>query len=178
MDNGKQFGFKVPDKAYLASEKRGGILNKKGRFTMKKPGQPFTDEEIRILASNPNTLRVTAHTISLTLAAKRRILDLIDTGLSRREILEELDYDSNMLGEHRYQSMVRYIAKEAETPRGLHEGYCRSSGTFRDNDEIRDLDYTPASFTKLKNEVIYLREEVEFLKKISQQVISGKRGKS
>ena len=33
------------------------------------------------------------------------------------------------------------------------------------------------SYARLKNEVVYLRAEVEFLKKISQQAISGKRGK-
>ena len=42
---------------------------------------------------------------------------------------------------------------------------------------LEELDYNPASYRKLKNEVIYLRKEVEFLKKISQQVLSGKRGK-
>ena len=43
--------------------------------------------------------------------------------------------------------------------------------------QIAELEENAESYAKLKNEVIYLREEVEFLKKISQQVISGKRGK-
>ena len=42
---------------------------------------------------------------------------------------------------------------------------------------VTPLQENPASYSKLKTEVIYLREEVEFLKKISQKVISGKRGK-
>ena len=46
-----------------------------------------------------------------------------------------------------------------------------------DDETIEKLECNPASYEKLKNEVIYLRKEVEFLKKISQQVISGKRGK-
>ena len=44
-------------------------------------------------------------------------------------------------------------------------------------EEVEELECDPASYAKLKNEVVYLRQEVEFLKKISQQVISGKRGK-
>ncbi len=44
-------------------------------------------------------------------------------------------------------------------------------------EEINALDTDEASVIKLKNEVVYLRAEVEFLKKISQQAISGKRGK-
>ncbi|MBR6860094.1 MAG: hypothetical protein IKM73_02050 [Acidaminococcaceae bacterium] len=149
----------------------------KGLLSMKKPYTPFSDEEIRILEANPNTLRVTPHTLSLTLSAKHRIWELVDTGLSRRQIMEELGYDSQMLGEHRFQSIVRSVIKEANSPLGLHEGYFRNIGKITDNEEIRQLDHTPASYIKLKNEVIYLREEVEFLKKISQQVISGKRGK-
>ena len=42
--------------------------------------------------------------------------------------------------------------------------------------QIAKLEENAESYAKLKNEVIYLREEVE-LKKVSQQVISGKRGK-
>lgn len=144
---------------------------------MKRKDPLFTEEEMRILESNPHTLRVTPHTLVLTLVAKQRIVELNKNGLTRRQIVEELGYDGKMLGEHRYQCMVRTALKQAESPRGLREGYYRSGGTITDNEEIRQLDYTPASFTKLKNEVVYLREEVEFLKKISQQVISGKRGK-
>ena len=44
-------------------------------------------------------------------------------------------------------------------------------------EEIEQLECNTGSYAKMKNEVIYLRKEVEFLKKISQQVISGKRGK-
>ena len=43
-------------------------------------------------------------------------------------------------------------------------------------EEIEQLDASAESYAKLKNEVIYLREEVKLLKKLSQKVILGKRG--
>ncbi len=45
-------------------------------------------------------------------------------------------------------------------------------------EEIEQLDASAESYARLKNEVIYLREEVKLLKKLSQQVILGKRGES
>ena len=35
------------------------------------------------------------------------MLDLEGTGLTRRQIVQELGYDPDMLGEYRYQCMVR-----------------------------------------------------------------------
>ena len=75
------------------------------------------------------------------------------------------------------KNMVRNVRREAESKNGLHEGYLRTAGTRMSEEEIEQLECNPVSYAKLKNEVIYLRKEVEFLKKISQQVISGKRGK-
>ena len=74
-------------------------------------------------------------------------------------------------------ALGRRIQREAESEKGLHEGYKRTVKRHLEKEESEQLDESPSSYTKLKNEVIYLQEEVEFLKKISQQVISGKRGK-
>ena len=137
----------------------------------------FTAEEVRILNANPNTLYATKSRISVTLEAKKLILELYQGGMPPRRIVEELGYDPKILGEERTKNMVRNVRREAESKHGLHEGYLRTTGKRMDEEEIEQLDCNPASYAKLKNEVIYLRKEVEFLKKISQQVISGKRGK-
>ena len=60
---------------------------------------------------------------------------------------------------------------------GLHEGYPMTAAVRMDNEEIEQLDNSAVSYARLKNEVIYLREEVKFLKKLSQEVIQGKRGR-
>ena len=137
----------------------------------------FNQEEIRILKENPNTAAVTPSRLSVTLEAKKTILELYQSGWTPRRIIEELGYDPAMLGKQRTSNIVRNVRREAESRYGLHEGYLRASGTRMSEEELEELDCNPASYAKLKNEVVYLRKEVEFLKKISQQVISGKRGK-
>lgn len=144
---------------------------------MKTRRSCFTDEAIRILKENPYTLNVTSSRLSLTLEAKKIILDLYSSGTPCNKIIEELGYDPKMLGAERTKNIVRNTRREAESQRGLHQGYARSAGTRMEKEDIEQLDCSPASYAKLKNEVIYLREEVEFLKKISQQAITGKRGR-
>ena len=137
----------------------------------------FTQEDIQILKANPHTSTVTESRLSITLEAKKFILELYEEGWTSRQIVEKLGYDPKMLGEQRMKDMVRNVRREAESKNGLHEGYLRTAGTRMSEEEIEQLECNPGSYAKLKNEVIYLRKEVEFLKKISQQVISGKRGK-
>ena len=91
--------------------------------------------------------------------------------------MAELGYDPDLLGDDRVKNIIRSTRREAESAQGLHEGYSRAAKKHLDKEEIEQLDESASSYAKLKNEVIYLRQEVEFLKKISQQVISGKRGK-
>ncbi len=137
----------------------------------------FTDDDIQELSKNPHTLSVTGNRLSVTLAAKEKILELFNEGRSRRQIMAELGYDPDLLGDDRVKNIIRSTRREAESAQGLHEGYSRAAKKHLDKEEIEQLDESASSYAKLKNEVIYLRQEVEFLKKISQQVISGKRGK-
>lgn len=137
----------------------------------------FSQEDIRILNENPNTSTVTRSRLSVTLEAKKIILELYQAGWASKRIVEELGYDPNMLGDQRMKNMVRNVRRESESKNGLHEGYLRTTGIRMSETEIEQLECNPGSYAKLKNEIIYLRKEVEFLKKISQQVISGKRGR-
>ena len=125
----------------------------------------FNPEEIRILKENPNTASVTPSRLSVTLEAKKTILELHQAGWTSRRIVEDLGYDPKMLGDQRMKNMVRNVRREADSRVGLHEGYLRTAGTRMDDDEIEQLDCNPASYAKLKNEVVYLRKEVEFVKK-------------
>ena len=138
----------------------------------------FTEAEIRTLAANPYTLAVTENRISFTLEAKRTILEQYGAGKSMRQVVKDLGYDPNVLGKGRLKSIAKNIQAESESEHGLHQGYIRTTKRKRlSAEEIDELNTDEASIIKLKNEVVYLRAEVEFLKKISQQAISGKRGK-
>lgn len=138
----------------------------------------FTEDEIQALEQNPNTLSVNENRISFTLEAKKKILDLYGTGVGMRQALKKLGYDPDVLGNGRIKSIIRNIQDQANSNSGLHQGYYRQDTRKRLSlDEISDLKIDETSVIKLTNEVIYLRAEVEFLKKISQQAISKKRDK-
>lgn len=141
------------------------------------PVKAFTPEEIRILSENPNTFEVSTYRLAFSKEAKERILELSAAGKSARGIVIELGYDPEMLGHSRVKNIAYYVGQEAESGRGIHQGYTKRSKKRITPAQIAELEENAKSYAKLKNEVIYLREEVEFLKKISQQVISGKRGK-
>ena len=102
---------------------------------------------------------------------------MYESGMTSRQIVESLGYDYEMLGSQRMKNIVRNTRKEADSPRGLHEGYRRTPAARMDKEEIEQLDNSAESYARLKNEVIYLREEVKFLKKLSQEVIQRKRGR-
>ena len=144
---------------------------------MANRGKCFTPEEIKILEANPYMRRVSAGSLSITMEAKQRVLELHETGITSRQIVEALGYDYEILGGQRMKNIVRNTRKEAASPCGLHEGYSRVPAARMDKEEIEQLDNSAMSYARLKNEVIYLREEVRFLKKLSQEVIQGKRGR-
>ena len=66
----------------------------------------FTQEDIRILKENPNTSTVTKSRLTITLEAKKIVLELHQAGWTSRRIVEELGYDPKMLGEQRMKNMV------------------------------------------------------------------------
>ena len=90
---------------------------------------------------------------------------------------------------HQSRAVAAYAQKVANLDSSDYERILADAEAYNNNlaangidwamseEEIEQLECNPGSYAKLKNEVIYLRKEVEFLKKISQQVISGKRGK-
>ena len=143
---------------------------------MSRPSE-FTPEEIAILKGNPYTYKITQNRLSVTAEAKRKIIELRDTEMTYRQIVEELGYDPRILGLERTKNMVRGVLRDVKDGKIIHEGYLRTIGKRISATALEELDCNPASYSKLKNEVIYLRKEVEFLKKISQQVLFGKRGK-
>ena len=140
------------------------------------PGKLFTQEELQVLNANPYTLNATPTRIMYTKEAKQMILAMAEQGKSIVHIVRELGYDPEVLGRHRIKGLVWRIRQEADSPQGLRNGYATRAPKRLTAGQIAELEENPESYAKLKREVVYLREEVEFLKKVSQQAISGKRG--
>ena len=52
-----------------------------------------------------------------------RVLELHETGMSSKQIVEALGYDCEILGAQRMKNIVCNTRKEVASSRGLHEGY-------------------------------------------------------
>jgi hypothetical protein len=126
----------------------------------------FTKREIQILKNNPYTYSVTESQLFFTKDFKEEFWRRYQTGDSPRRIVEELGYDPDMLGTSRLSGIQINIKKQAESANGFTEGKGHrkqlKSGLY-------SVDENPSDETivKMQHELMYLRQEVEFLKKIS-----------
>ena len=87
--------------------------------------------------------------------------------MAPRKILEDLGYDLEMFGQKQIDSMVQSIKRQAQSGNGFRQGENR---TRRKKDELSIPEGTSIeskdTLTSILNEVKYLRQEVDFLKKI------------
>lgn len=129
----------------------------------------YTKKEIKILEDNPYTLKVTKNKLSHTAEFKKIFWTKYQAGESPRKILTDLGYDTNMFGQKRIDSLVQHIKKQALSGNGFSEGINRTKRVKI----ISNEDFTPESFAQMQYEVLYLKQEVEFLKKLQKKPISS-----
>ena len=123
----------------------------------------FTQEEVEMLRSNKYTFSVTPHILSFTKEFKELFWEEYQAGAIPRQILEQYGYPANILGKERIWGIAHVIKKQYHSPAGFHEGTLPKSGKPSD----KDAQTTEERVNKLQGEVEYLRQELEFLKKIS-----------
>lgn len=123
----------------------------------------FTQEEMEILRSNRYTYSVSLNTISFTIEFKKEFWKRYQAGENPRDIVEALGYDYQLLGKTRVsglQSTIRKQAKEGQFREGQHNSYVVSNhpdySTMSDDQKLYAMEH----------ELYYLRNEIEFLKKI------------
>ena len=131
----------------------------------------YTKKEIKKLLNNPYTLKVTKHQLAHTAEFKRVFWTKYQAGETPRKILTDLGYDVNMFGQKCIDSLVQRIKKEALSGKGFIEGSNRTKRIKIVSNE----DFTPESFTQMQHEVLYLKQEVEFLKKITKETNAKRR---
>lgn len=127
----------------------------------------FTLEEIDILAANPFTSKVDFHHIWFTLEFQNLFLSRYEMGESSHEIFADLGYDIKILGDNRVYGFYRRLKKRLETGQGLTE---TAGNTKLSAPENTDYNTLPAqqSVASMQRELKYLRQQVEFLKKITE----------
>lgn len=136
----------------------------------------YTAKEMKLLQANPYTYKVTKNKLYFTIEFKEAFWTEYQAGFAPRKILGDLGYDLDMFGQKQIDSIVQRIKKEAQSEEGFKQG---DSRIRRKKDElIMPLNTSIESqeaLDKILNEVKYLRQEVEFLKKITKTQNSPKR---
>ena len=110
---------------------------------------------------------MTKNKLYFTIEFKETFWTAYQAGMAPRKILEDLGYDLDMFGQKQIDSMVQRMKRQAESRNGFRQGENR---TRRKKDELSIQEGAVAeskeTLENILNEVKYLRQEVEFLKKI------------
>lgn len=130
----------------------------------------YTAKEMKELRANPYTFKVTKKKLYFTAEFKEAFWIGYQAGTAPKKLLEDLGYDTKIFGQKQIDSLVQRIKKQAAN--GFTEGESRTKRTGV-QEEIHEV--SQESVERIWNEVKYLRQEVEFLKKISRQDKAGKK---
>ena len=127
----------------------------------------FTKEQLDILRQNPYVYSVTSSRLTLTKEFKQIFLTAYNAGGLPRNILEDHGFDISVLGERRIWSISQHIRDEYKKYGEFHEGYSpralQGTSSVDPKQPLSEKD----ELKQLRHEVDYLKQEIEFLKKIS-----------
>lgn len=129
----------------------------------------FTEEQQQLLRQNPYIYSVTDTRITLTKEFKELFMTAYKAGESPRKILEDYGFDISIIGERRIWSISQHIRTEYKKYGEFHEGYTprsKTAGSDTPSDAAKPISETD-EIKQLRHEVDYLKQEMEFLKKIS-----------
>lgn len=161
---------------------------------MKHNPKHFTPFEIELLRQNPNTYSVTPRVLSFTAEFKRLYWERYQAGDAVAQIFEDAGYDPLVVGYTRMHSFAQNLRKVVREGREFREFGARSSlrpaNSPRDKPENevtsssgsskpsgkRTANRNSADIERMYHEIVYLRQHVEFLKKIIETDKSSKPG--
>jgi hypothetical protein len=117
------------------------------------------------LKANPYTFKVTKNKLYFTAKFKEDFWVSYQAGNAPRKIMQDLGYDLSIFTQKQIDNYVQRIKKEALSGNGFSEGENRERRVPMKATKEEDLS-SPQSIERMQNELLYLRQEVEFLKKI------------
>ena len=125
----------------------------------------FNDKQIKVLAKNPNVLRVSDKAITYSEEFKNKFIVENSKGILPRKIFEENGFDIEIIGLKRIeQSAARWRKKYADMGvLGLKDSRTSNSG----RPLLRELT-TQEEIERLKAKISLLEIENEFLKKLDE----------
>ena len=125
----------------------------------------FTAEEIEILKANPYTHSISADAIRFKKEFHNQYRRLYMLGHNCTKIFKELGYSIEILGIRRIYSFDSRIKAKSQ----LTEEVLAPSEDVEEQFVDKDI-----QLARLQNEVMYLRQELEFIKKIIKAESSSK----
>jgi len=135
----------------------------------------FTTEQMLTLAANPFTYKVTVHRIAFTLEFKNLFLAQYESGEAVKDIFTNLGYDTAAIGCNRIYGFANRLLSRIEAGEIPTEEPARTK-----QEKPVNIDYNtmPAqqSVAAMQREIAYLRQQVEFLKKITELGNTAKPG--
>ena len=126
----------------------------------------FTEEQISILRQNPYVYSVSPSVLALTKEFKEIFCAQYQEGKSPRTILEDHGFSIDIIGERRVWGISQHIRSEYLKYGEFHQGY-QGRKQRHSSDIPVQLSSDADRLSQLQHEVNYLKQEVEFLKKIS-----------
>lgn len=136
----------------------------------------FTKEQVEQMRQNPYTQRVDTKSISYTTEFKRAFWELSLQGYSGVAAFTKLGYDPDVIGFERIHNTTKRIRRAAQTPESVEP---KPTGRVRLRKEhFKEADLAKMSHReaarRMQREIVYLQQQVEFLKKIMPQASSSK----
>lgn len=125
----------------------------------------YTAKQIKQLEKNPYVFKVTKHKLYYTAKFKEDFWISYQAGNTPRKILTDFGFDISIFGQKQIDSLVQHIKKQALSGNGFTEGENRQRRVPMKATSEDELS-SPHSIERMQNELLYLRQEVEFLKKI------------
>ncbi len=128
----------------------------------------FSDEQVIALKGNPCVESASKLSVSFTEEFKRKAYGQILSGKSMYQIFKDNDIDTDALGPIRIMKFQQHLRMCADRC----DGFKNMRNEWHKSDIKKDKVASEQRVKNLENEVAYLRQVVEFLKKI-QQADSG-----
>ena len=127
----------------------------------------FTPEQVEELAANKFTAQANTRRILYTLEFKNLFLSLYEQGHTSIEIFMECGYVPDVLGTSRIYGFARRLREQINSGKPLTETL---PNVKADKPVNTDYNTMPAqlSVSAMQRELIYLRQQVEFLKKLTE----------
>ena len=121
----------------------------------------FTDEEIIDLKNNSFTFSVSKHYLYLTIEAKLTFFNEYKDGVPIKTILMNHGYSPEVLGNNRIDGILKMLKAQSKRESGFTEGHVEKYTVS--NGAKLTLEQKVA---KLENELLLMKDQMEFLKKI------------